>query len=301
VNANTATISIRLFEQKIYFLNDEIEIKITIKNDSVDPYNFRIADNRVFSLDFDVRTMTNKPEQYHSDLFKNERNTMKPVFYRELVLSPGEEYSLIVKFSDYVKLKEPGLYIVQTLFYPDLYMSDSSEAVVSNKLTLNVRPPIESSDERGAVEAQIEKAMQREDLPPDGVVSYMLKARMVDHWSKFFLYINLESLYINSFLKTKQNRDQYNKLSEAEKRTKIDWYKNQIMQTKAEWYLVLRPHTFEIVETNYTPFDATVKVRQVYQHPDYKEPRLYTYYLKRSGRSWEIVNYTVENSNPGIQ
>jgi FtsP/CotA-like multicopper oxidase with cupredoxin domain len=222
---------------------------------------------------------------------------MKPVFYREIDLAPGEEYSLVVKFNDYIKLIEPGLYIVQAVFFPDLYMAETSPALASNKLSLNVRPAVESGEQRGMIEAQIEKALQRDDMPPDEVVAYTLRARMVDQWSKFFLYINLEELYINSFLKTKDNRDQYNKLPEQEKRAKVDGYRKQIMDGKAEWYLVLRPHTFDIIETNYTPFNATVKVRQVYQHPDYKEPRVYTYILKRASNSWEIINYTVENTN----
>ena len=295
--ANGLSIGIKLVEQKIYFLNDEIDIKITVKNDSVDPQQFRVADNRVFSLDFDVRTATNRPEQYHSDLFKNNRNTLRPVFYRDVSLSPGEEYSVTVKFGDYIALRDPGLYYVQAVFFPDLYMEDSSPSIASNKLALNIRPPVSSPDERVAIEARVDRAEQRDTLPPDEVITYMLKARMTDEWAKFFLYINLEKLYINSFLKTRRNRDQFNRLSEADKKMKVTAYKNQITAGKAEWYLVLRPDSFEIVETSYTPFEAMVKVRQVFQHPDYKEPRLYTYFLERAGNVWELTNYIVENVN----
>jgi hypothetical protein len=290
-NAQGISVSIKLVEQKIYFLNDDIEIKITVKNDGVDASQFRVADNRAFSLDFDVRTAANRPEQYHSERFQNERNSAKPVFYREVSLLPGEEYSLVVKFADFAALREPGLYYVQALFFPDLYMEQTSPPVASNKLTLNLRPAVDSPAERGAVEARVERSQQRETFPPDEVVSYMIKARMTDQWSKFFLYINLEELYKNGYLKTKQNRDQFNRLSEADRRTRVEAYRSQIMAGKAEWYLVLKASDFEIVETTYTQTEASVKVRQTYQHPSYKEPRLYNYTLRRVGNVWEIVNY----------
>jgi hypothetical protein len=295
--AQGLSLGIKLVEQKIYFLNDDIEVKVTVKNDAVDMQQFRIADNHVFSLDFDVRTTSNRPEQYHSDGFKNQRNTLKPVFYRDVSLSPGEEYSVIVKFGDYIALREPGLYFVQALFFPDLYIQESSPSIASNKLTLNIRPAAETPGERGVIEARIERAQQRDTLPPDEVVAYMLKARMNDQWSKFYLYINLEELYLNRYLQTKQNRIQYNRLSEANKKMKVSGFQAQITAGKAEWYLVLRPHTFNIVETSYTPYIATVKVKQVFQHPDYKEPRLYTYTLKRAGNVWEITDYIVDIEN----
>jgi hypothetical protein len=128
----------------------------------------------------------------------------------------------------------------------------------------------------------------------------MLKARMANQWSKFFLYINLEELYINNALKGGPNRDQFNRLSEADKRMKIDAYKKRIMDYRVEGDLIILPHSFKIMETNYTPFRATVTVEQVYQHPDYSELRTYKYSLKRSDNNvWEITDYEVTNKNTG--
>ncbi|HEQ72000.1 MAG TPA: hypothetical protein ENN69_05885 [Spirochaetia bacterium] len=298
-SADAVTVSIRFFEQKIYFLNDRIDVKITVKNDGVEPYRFLVADNRVFSVDFDVRTMTNRPAQYHSNFYQNLRNSMEPVLYREISLLPEEEYSLVVSFTDFIALREPGLYVIQALFYPNLFVAESASPITSNKLTLNVRPPISSPEERDFVEAQIERSLQREDLPPDGVVSYTLHARMNNQWNRFFLYINLEKLYVNSFLRTRAAQDQFNRLPEEEKLTRIAAYKRQIMKGEAEWQFVMLPDSFRIEETNYTRTEGTVRVRQIFRHPDYTEPRLYTYYLERTGNAWEIVNYIVEISGPG--
>lgn len=297
--AQNIIVTIRFFDQKIYFVNDPIDIKLTIKNDSASPYHFRIADNRVFSINFDVRTATNKPGNYYSEYYQNERNSLKPVLYREVVLAPGEEYSTVIRFSDYVSIKEPGLYFIQALFYPDLYLVENANSLLSNKLSLNLRPAVASNEERSFIEAQIDKALQRQDLPPDEIINYLLRARMKNEWSRFFLYLNLEQLYLNSYLKNPAAQNQFQKLSEEEKKIKIEWYKKQIMEGKEEWHLVMLPHNFEMVETSYTPTEARVKVKQIYRHPTYDEIRYYTYYLKRSNNTWEVVNYIVQNVNVG--
>ncbi|MBN2352595.1 MAG: hypothetical protein JXD23_08510 [Spirochaetales bacterium] len=296
------TVGIRLVEQKIYFLNDDIDIKITLENSSVDTQQFRIADNRAFSFDFDVRTALNRMTNFHSDSFENNRNSLKPILYRDLSLAPGEEYSLVVRFKDFVTLNNPGLYVVQVRFYPDLFLSGDSSSLQSNTLTLNIRPATSSPAEKAAVEIQLDRAAERGDLPPDKVVIYTLKAREEGNWSKFFLYINLEALYINSALRTSPNgRDQFNRLSESEKKAKIDSYRKQIMALKSEGDLVLLASSFSVQKTSYTATDASVQVRQVYNHPDYQEVRTYRYTLRRNNGIWEIVSYQVENLNSGAR
>jgi hypothetical protein len=298
--ADDLSIGIRLVEQKIYFLNDDIAVKVTVKNDSTDTRQFRIADNRVFSLDFDVRTAINRPVDYHSEAFKNSRNSLKPVFYRDLSVSPGEEYSLVLKLNDYIALREPGLYVVQVKFYPNLYISESSASIDSNKLTLNIRPAAENDTQRATIEAQLDRDAMREDLTPDKVVAYTIKARYTAEWSKFFLYINIESLYINSTLRNDMNgRDRFNRLSEADKKARLDMYRNQMMIGKSEGDLVLLASEFTILKTTYTPTDANVQVLQIYNHPDYKESRTYLYTLRLSGKTWEITDYQVTNRNTG--
>jgi hypothetical protein len=222
------------------------------------------------------------------------------VFYRDISLAPGEEYSLAVELNDYIALREPGLYVVQVKFYQDLYISESSASIDSNKLTLNIRPAAENDTQRAKIEAQLDRDAMREDLPPDKVVAYTIKARYNSEWSKFFLYINLESLYINSALRNiLSGRDQFNRLSEADKKARVEMYRSQIMTLKTEGDLVLLASDFTILKTTYTPTDATVQVVQIYNHPDYKESRTYLYTLRLSGKTWEITDYQVTNRNTG--
>ena len=51
--------SIRFSEKKVYFLGDEILVEALIENTGASTLRFKVADNRVFNLDFDVRTPTN--------------------------------------------------------------------------------------------------------------------------------------------------------------------------------------------------------------------------------------------------
>ncbi len=51
--------SIRFSEKKVYFLGDEILVEALIENTGASTLRFKVAENRVFNLDFDVRTPTN--------------------------------------------------------------------------------------------------------------------------------------------------------------------------------------------------------------------------------------------------
>ena len=51
--------SIRFYDKKVYFLGDEVQVEAVIENTTPQTMRFKIADNRFFNLDFDVRTTTN--------------------------------------------------------------------------------------------------------------------------------------------------------------------------------------------------------------------------------------------------
>ncbi|MBN1523428.1 MAG: hypothetical protein JW904_02990 [Spirochaetales bacterium] len=294
------SVSISLYDQKIYFLHDTVQMRVSVKNISSEKIQFQIADRKVFSLDFIVSTAVNRPMMVHSEYFKSERNSSRPVLYRDISLSPGEEYSFIVNLNDFVELAAPNEYILQAEFYPELFIDEkTSIALLSDRITVNIRPGTSDMDQRSKREAEITRDMQRETLSPDAVVRFMLDARKTEHKDKFFLYINLEKLYINNYLTTDENKKQFAKLSEEQRKIRITQYKEQIWASKEEWLFMLKAHEYTIVSTFYRQFDATVVVNQVFLHPDYREPRQYTYTLSKANptNTWEIVKYSVVNSN----
>ena len=86
------TLSIRFFDKRIYFPGSEVPIMVTISNDTAETYRFKLADDRIYSLSFEARTPANRQLDL-SDAFKVAMSRSEPVFYRELAIKPGEEYS----------------------------------------------------------------------------------------------------------------------------------------------------------------------------------------------------------------
>ena len=57
------SVSIEYYNKRIYYLNQtEIIIKVSLVNDSSHVSRFKIADNRYFTIDFEVMNPTNEPD-----------------------------------------------------------------------------------------------------------------------------------------------------------------------------------------------------------------------------------------------
>jgi hypothetical protein len=288
--AAAATFTIRYSEEKVYFLGDSINVQINIQNDTPDTLRFQVADNRYFNLDFDVRTTTNLPVAHAKD-FTMGRNSDQPVLYREVTLRPGENYSIAEDLTRYINFTDAGLYVVQAMFYPDLFRGPGSAVMQSNRMTLNLKPPVTGAEERARVEAQTGALIARAQLPPDEVVASTISARQKSQWARFFLYLDLEAL-----LRRNPERDQaFRRSSEAAQRQMLDTFRQELMQSRIEQDISIIPSSFEVQKTSYDANRATVEVLERFKYPDYTELKQYTYLLKKEDRYWIIYDYEIRN------
>lgn len=291
VAAQELSVDIRFFDTEIYFPESDIFVKISIANDSGSTYRFRLADNRVFNVDFDVRTLTNVAVR-HSQEFITERNADQPVFFREVSLEPGEEFAFVENLRDYVALPGPGMYVVSARFYPELVSGPPGTALISPPLTLSVRPKVSETDIVDMrIDAETGEVLRRVGMPPDEVVRYTLQARQRGQWERFFLYLDLESLYQSNPARERR----YRQLSETERRATIEEYRNELRQQVVDTDILVIPTDFEIVRTTYSPDFGNVVVDAEFAYEDYTEIRRYTYYVRRRDDVWEIYNYDVRN------
>ncbi len=289
-SANAATFAIRYSEQKVYFLGDSIMIELNVQNNTPDTVRFLVADNRYFNLDFDVRTTTNLPVAHARD-FTMGRNSDQPVLYREVTLRPGENYSTVEDLTRYINFTDAGLYVVQAMFYPQLFRGPGSTVMQSNRMTLNLKPPVIGAEERARVEAQTGALIARAPLPPDEVVSSTITARQKSQWEKFFLYIDLEAL-----LRRNPDRDRaFRRATETAQRQMMDQFRQQLMQARIEQDIGIIPSSFEVQKTSYDASQATVEVLEKFKYPDYTELKQYTYLLKKQDRYWIIYDYEIKN------
>ncbi len=283
-------LNIRYYDKKIYYTDSSVMIKIEIVNNSPDTFRFKSSELRCFNFEFDVRTLTNKALN-HSAEFITDRNTNQQVFFREVSLEPGESYSVVEDLSYFAEMNEAGVYIVNTRFYPDLYSSPKSQYMVSNNLTLNLRPAAASATIQDMIDYETGEIIKASPLPPDEVVEYMLSSRQKSQWNKFLLYIDLEGLYLRS----QTNSERYRRLSQKDRILEIDRYRDLLKQEIVDTDIVMIPWEYKIMRTSYTDFEAEVKVTEKFKFADFTEIKEYNYYLHRDNGIWYIYDYDVRN------
>jgi len=283
--------SIRYFDKAIYFLDSHIFIRVEVYNNSADTYRFKVSPNRVFNLDFEVKTLSNEVLE-HSQEFIIERSSDQPVLYREYSLEPGERYAVVEDLTRYISIGKPGVYMIKAHYYPELSIGNSDTYLFSNTLTLSIRPGSSEIGPEIVIDRETGNILEQIPMPPDEVVEYMLKARQKGDWDKFFLYIDLESLY----LKDGRREESYKRMmSDSERRTALSSYRDSLMNQATADEIILTPTEFDVLKTSYTRTDASVIVVEKFSYPDYTEIKQYTYYLSRRDTIWFITNYELRN------
>jgi hypothetical protein len=287
-------VSIRYHDQSVYFPESDIQVQVTITNNSPDTFRFRLANNRVFNLNFDVRNLTNVALDAASQLI-TERLSVQPVYYREVTLEPAEQFSFVERLGDYISLTRPGMYIVQAHFHPELIRragnTSPTPPLSSNRLSLSIRPSPRTVDEQIAARLDYEtgQVLRRTPMTPDQVVAYTISARQRNQWDRFFLYLNIEEL-----LRVDPARERrFLQMSKDDRIRELERFRRRLMEDSQDTQITAVPRSFEILQTTYTASSGRVVVDQRFPADGFTEVRRYTYHLQRRDDIWEIVRYDV--------
>jgi hypothetical protein len=317
---NNDSLSISFFHKKVSYLeNSPVFVEIELSNNTPAPYRFRFAEDRIFSLDFDVKELSSRAVEA-SDLVLRRRSSSAQVFYREITLEPGEAFSFIENLRDYVNLNKTGSYIVQCRLHPTLIRGTGTAvnggaanvgtgiiraavneaapkapeaSVFSNKLSLSIRP--NGIATAAGVPVMLDEAtnanLLRTKLPPDEVVSYLLSARQKGQWEKFFLYLDLPALLSRDAAKNRQWRAE----SEEGRERMLARYRDELQTAVIDGDIAAIPMDFQIERTTYNERDGTVVVLEKFRTGGYTERKRFTYYLTLDNGIWTIVDYVVVN------
>lgn len=289
-----ADVSIAFYNKTVYYpgtaSDNPIYVRVTIANRGTDTLRFKLADDRMFSLDFEALTVKNTALP-QSDALIQKRTTQSTVYFREISLESGEEYSFTENLKDYIVIDQPAIYYLDMTLYPELYKSRQI-ALQSNRLTLEVRPtPSAAASTILPVEAQTANILQPQNIAPDRVVEQTIIARQKSLWDQFFLYIDLEQMLMRD-----PSRGQRYRLASAQERQRmLEQYRADLMQERMDNDIVSIPNSFEIEKTVYSQAEGTVTVIEWFDYPTYRERKRYTYNVKQQDGIWKIYNYTVEN------
>jgi len=284
---------IRFYDRRIYYAGgDPILIQVTITNNSPSTYRFKLADERVFSVDFDVRTVSNRQLEA-ADTLLRKRTQSQHIYFREISLETGESFSFEEDLRDYVKLGEPGTFVVKASVYPELIRSGNAAQTLESRLNLSIRPPVIPGPDGIPLEMDVATGavLVRERLAPDRVVDYMLTARQRSQWERFFLYLDLEAM----LSKDAAVQRRWNAESEEGRRRMIAQYRQELQNSVTDGSISVIPNDYEIERTQYNNFEGSVTVLQKFRNANFTEMKRYTYYLRLKDNIWTIVDYTVIN------
>jgi hypothetical protein len=309
------SVGIRYYDKRLYYPETgDILVQVTITNNSGGTYRFRLSDDRAFSLDFDVRTLSNRKVD-DADILVRKRTRRQQIFFREVSLDSGESLSFIENIRDWRQLDKPGSYIVQAKFYPALFKTEGAdtvknqgfedlaglvdesgigaEAFVSNRLNLSIRAPeiLDSDGIPVALEEETQAVFYREHIPPDEVVSWTLQSRQKSQWEKFFLYLDLEQMLLRDAARGRSWRA----APEEGRRRMLASYREDLSKQIIDGDISAIPFEFAIERTTYNSDEGTVVVLEKFKTGAYTELKRYTYYLRRAGGIWLIVDYVVQN------
>ena len=283
--------SIRYYNKKIYYPESPIQIKVILTNPESESLSFKIAENRTFNFLFTLKTLKNESLPPSRDYLIN-YNSNEPAYYRVVTLEPGEEFGFILDLDSFVDVSDPGVYILEGKFFDDLNNAEE-RGIDSNKLSLTIRPGMYASAYADEIDLETGEILKRENLPPDEVVAYTLRARQKDMWNKFFLYIDLKDI----LLQNDRIRRQFERMTEEEQHRELEEYREKLQSGSLpeNQSIVDIPREFEILQTSYTSHEATVVVRETFQNIGFRDIKRYTYYLHRYDNIWKIHRYEVKN------
>ena len=280
-----AQVSIKYYNRSVYYPGNADEapvfVHITIKNNGAETLRFKLADDRSFSMDFNAYTVKNSRLEQTENIIEK-RTTNQTVYFRELALEQGEEYSFVENVKNFLKIEEPSVYYLELLFYPELYKSKYI-TLKSNRLTLEVRPsPSAASSNFIPVKNESVELLKPQDISPDKVVEQTIIARQKSLWDQYFLYMDVEALIQrNPSLKKK-----YISVSAEERSRMLQSFKGDLMQARIENDIVAVPESFQIEKTTYSPTEGSVTVIEWFKYP---------YKVQQREGIWKIYDYNVVN------
>jgi len=304
LNAAAADVdlSIRFYDKKVYHISgvsgEPIYVQATVTNRSPLPYRFKLADERVFSIDFDIRSLANKSLE-PSDYILRKRSESRNVYFREVVIEPGESFSFVEDVRNYAQLRDAGSFVVQARIFPELFRAElireapfSSGPLVSNRLNLNLRPPALPGPDGIPFQLDVETGanLVREKLSPDEVIVYMLTARQKSQWEKFFLYFDMEAMITGDAVR---RRSWLNESEEGRMRMTAKYKEDLKTSVVDEDLALVPPSDFRIENTAYSGETGTVVATEWFTMGRIIERRRYTYNFRKQDDIWTIQSYTV--------
>ena len=276
-----AEVSIKFYDRTMYYPGDAdsnpVYVYITLSNTTSETLRFKVADDKMFSVDF-IAFNVKKAQLPSTQGLIRKRTTNQTVYFRE-------------NLKDYLEIKDPSIYYVELRFYPELYRNKVNY-LSSNRLSLEIRPsPAAAASSTIPVESTSAIVLHPEDISPDKVIEQTIIARQKSLWDQFFLYMDLEEMLKRDPARSRK----YNSVSADERADMLRAFRADLMLQRIDYDIVAIPSKFYIETTTYSQTEGTVKVLEWFKNDNFQERKRYTYYVRQRDGIWQIYDYTVDN------
>ena len=293
--AQDVEVTAKFYNKTMYYPgsaeDNPVYVHVTVANKGPETLRFKLADDRMFSMDFKVLTVKNK-ELPATDQLIRKRTMQQTVYFREISLETGEEYSFTENLKNFVQIDDPAVYYMEVIFYPELYKARLSNAITSNRMSLEVRPsPAAAASSLIPVAPVTADILQPQAISPDKVVEQTIVARQRSLWDQYFLYMDLEEMLKRDPVRNRK----YSSSSAIERKRMLDNYKADLQQSRIDGDIVAIPERFTIDKTVYTQTEGTVTSTQWFKYDTFYEKKRYIYHVRQRDGIWQIFDYTVEN------
>ena len=185
-----AQFNIQYHNKRIYYPDEQIELRLTVSNPGSSALTFYIADDPKRSFGFDLRSSTGEPMAFVSDFATVLRTGG---VYQVIHLAPEQDLSIKASLNDWIAPLEPGQYRLTGFFYPQMRREDSMVVISESTLDLTIMPKTELRWE-DELNLEIRMALIDRNLDPWGVVSETLSNRRELKFNWAILYLDLDSL-----------------------------------------------------------------------------------------------------------
>ena len=291
--SNDIEISVRYYDKTVYYpegsLENPILVHVTVANKGSETYRFKLSDDRMFSLDFNVYNLKNLPLEQQPSL-KSKRTTSRTVYFREISLESGEEYSFVENLKDYISITDSGMYYLEAKFYPELYKLKDNY-ITSNRLNLDIRPELGIASTSVSAATITADILKPEEISPDKVVEQTIIARQRSLWDHYFLYIDVEQMLINDDVRNRR----YRSASEEDRKRMLANYKSDLMLSRIDNEITAIPESFVIEKTEYSQTEGIVSVIEWFKESTFSRVKKYVYYVRQRDGIWQIYKYEVTN------
>jgi hypothetical protein len=293
-------VSITLFEKRIYTLDSDIMIQVTLRNRGLEDITLNLADDRKYNLEMDLRKV--QMDLMNPDPASTDMNLVlpdSPIVYRHITIQPGEDLSFTEKLSDYVNYTMPGLYRLRVHFFPSLNIKHVDTYEVSNEIVLHIQPNTISNQERAILELESarEEYKRQQSFGPDEVVEYLIESKMMQNQEKFLLYLKLEDLITrnSNFFNEYKNAPENRRTEILREYEDILWDDDSETELGRGEMFENSLSSYEILETRYTPREGRVTAELEFARRRVYFIKEYEFTLKKENDIWMIVQYTVTN------